>query len=392
MSKNFTRRELLALLGVSGSALGATFKRVNAQSIAGARVLDVAVIGAGAAGLTAGFLLDRAGANFQIFEAASIHGGRAKKNDSFADFPLDLGGEWVHTTNRVLNDLSQTNTADGRALEWRPVTCDLVTNGQKERQNRYALEWRGEHRFSSTTWYDFFNDYMANGIRDRIRLNTQVQGIDYSGEVVEISFAGGKSIRARHVIVTVPLNVLKDGDIAFSPDLPRSKKRALAGAIMPDGFKLFMRFRDRFYPDMVLFDHGYKTPEAEIMYYNVSLDKPTSQNILGLFAHGVVATPFVTMNDDDLVKEALRLLDDIYDGAASRGFQGYTLQNWSKSPFHRGTYSFYKRSRPSKVGASIDGKVFFAGEAYNQRWDGEWGYMHVASRSAYDAVEELSKA
>ncbi|MEM6589277.1 MAG: NAD(P)/FAD-dependent oxidoreductase [Pseudomonadota bacterium] len=391
MPTQLSRRRLLALLGVSGAALTTTLNQVKAQSSSDGQVLDVAVIGAGAAGLTAGFLLNKAGARFEVFEAASIVGGRAKKHVGWADFPLDLGGEWIHTTNKVLNTLSQTNTAAGRALEWRPVTCDLVSGGQVSRENRYALDWRGEHRFTSTTWFDFFNDYMANGIRDRIRLNAQVASIDYSGGMVTIGFRRGRTVRARHVIVTVPLYVLKDGDIRFTPALPRAKMRAMNGAIMPDGFKLFMRFKEKFYPDMVLFDHGYATPEAEIMYYNVALDKPTRQNILGLFAHGVVATPFVGLSDDALVREAIKRLDAIYNGAASRNYQSHVLQNWSKSPFHRGTYSFYKRSRPSKVGAPIDDKVFFAGEAYNQRWDGEWGYMHVASRSAYDAVEAISK-
>lgn len=370
--------------------LTATVTRLSAQGNAAPGVLDVAVIGAGAAGLTAGFLLDRAGLDFQVFEAAAIHGGRAKKDNSLADFPLDMGGEWIHTTNLVLNSLSQDGQASRRATEWRPVTCDVSDGKRLYRDNSYALEWRGEHRFITTTWFDFFNDYMAKGIRDRIQLNAPVSGIDYSADPVLIHLAGGETVQARHVIVTIPLNVLKDGDIRFTPDLPRSKKRALKGAVMPDGLKLFMRFEDRFYPDMVLFEHEYETPEAELMFYNAALDKPTRQNILGLFAHGALATPFVKLSERQLVRKALRQLDELYGGAASPSYRGHVLQNWSKSPFHRGTYSYFSRSQPSTLGASIDGRVHFAGEAYNRHWDGEWGYMHVAARSAYDAVDEIS--
>ncbi len=379
-------------MGVSAAALTATVNRVAAQNGGADDVLDVAVIGAGAAGLTAGFLLDRAGVRFRILEAADIHGGRARKDTSLADFPLEMGGEWIHTTNQVLNTLSQSDDAAQRAAEWRPVTCDVLSGGRLYRENRYALEWRGEHRFISTTWFDFFNDFMARDIRGRIDLNTQVTRVDYSDDPLRIGLANGETIRARHVIVTVPLNVLKDGDIHFEPELPRSKQRAFSGVVMPDGFKLFMRFDERFYPDMVLFDHGYQTPEAEIMFYNVSLDKPTGQNILGLFAHGVVATPYATLKDNELVRAALDQLDQLYDGAASRAFEGHVLQNWSKSPFHRGTYSYFHGSRPATLGASIDGRVHFAGEAYNRRSDGEWGYMHVAARSAYDAVDEISRS
>lgn len=187
--------------------------------------------------------LDQAGLSFRILEVAGIHGGRVQKDTTLADFPLDLGGEWVHTTNRVLNRLSQTRDAAQRAVEWLPVTCHIWDGEKRYQQNQYALQCRGEHRFKSTTWLDFFNDYMAQPIQDRISLNTRVTMIDYSKDIIQIVTGQGEQVMSRHVIVTVPLNVLKDGDIPFLPDFPRKKQRALKGAIMPDGFKLFMRLK-----------------------------------------------------------------------------------------------------------------------------------------------------
>ena len=271
------------------------------------------------------------------------------------------------------------------------MTSDVVSGGRLYRLNQYAREWRGEQRFISSTWFDFFNDFMAQGILDRISVNTEVKAIDYAGDLVKLHLETGEIIEARHVIVTVPLNVLKDGDIEFRPDLPASKRRALDGVVMPDGFKLFIRFSERFYPDLVFFDHGFQTPEAEILFYNCALDKPTDQNILGLFAHGVVATPYVQLDEKELVRKAIALLDRYYDNAASKAYQAHLLMNWSKSPFHRGTYSYFFDASPATLGAPIDGRIHFAGEAYNQRSDGEWGYMHVAARSAYDAVAEIAR-
>ena len=391
MEENITRRQFLAFLGISASTLAMTVEQLKAQSSNNPDVLDVAIIGAGAAGLTAGFLLDEAGVNFRIFEAAGFYGGRARKHTGLADFPLDMGGEWVHTSKSILNRLSKTRHASGRTVEWRPVTSDVWDGENLYRQNRYAREWRGEQRFISTTWFDFFDDFMARPIRDRIMLNAQVRKVDYSGKITRLQLRNGTTVRARHVIVTVPLNVLKDGDIQFTPRLPASKRRALKGVVMPDGFKLFMRFSERFYPDLVFFDHGYHSDEAEILFYNTALDKPTKQNILGLFGHGVVTKPYVKLGERALVRKALGVLDQLYDGAASKAYQDHVLMNWSKSPFHRGTYSYFFRARPRVLGAPIDGKIHFAGEAYNQRADGEWGYMHVASRSAYDAVAEIAR-
>lgn len=390
MTMTHIRREILAMLGVGSISLAATLAGVRAARGATDGILDVAVAGAGAAGLTAGFLLDQAGSQFRIFEAAEIYGGRARKDTTLADFPIDLGGEWIHTTNRVLNTLSGTDNAADSAIEYRPITSDVWDGKRLHAANRYARAWRGEHRFLSSTWFDFFNDFMAKGIMDRIDLNTRVTEIDYATDLVRLTLGTGEVVEARHVIVTVPLNVLKDGDIRFIPDLPKDKRRALDGAVMPDGFKLFFRFSERFYPDLVLFDHGYDTPEAEIIFYNVALDKPSSQNVVGFFGHGAVATPYVTMSEEEHVRAALDLLDELYNGAASPAYQAHVLQNWTKSPFHRGTYSFFHSARPATLGAPINGRVHFAGEAYNRRSDGEWGYMHLAARSAYDAVAEIA--
>ncbi|MEM9726597.1 MAG: NAD(P)/FAD-dependent oxidoreductase [Pseudomonadota bacterium] len=387
---NQSRRSILKLLGLSAAGLCLTVEKLRAQSRGEVDVLDMAIVGAGAAGLTAGFLLHEAGANFQIFEADARHGGRVLRHDGLADFPLDLGGEWIHTNRRVLNRLSGRADAAALAREYRPLTSDVWDGARLRRRNFYARAWRGEYRFIDSTWFDFFDRMMARPIRDRISLHAAVAGIDTRQDPCVVTLADGREISARHVIFTAPLNVLKDGDITFTPALPQEKRQALTGATMPDGFKLFLKFSRRFYPDLVLFDDGYETPEAELLFYNAALDKPTEQHILGFFGHGVVATPYTQLSEPACVQAALTLLDRLYDGAASPAYGGHVLQNWSNSPFHRGTYSFFHGASPATLGAPVDGKLHFAGEAYNQRWDGAWGAVHVAARSAYDAVAEIA--
>ncbi|MFT5641525.1 MAG: hypothetical protein ACI9A7_001629, partial [Cyclobacteriaceae bacterium] len=82
----------------------------------------VLIIGAGVAGLYAGYLLKENGINFQILEASSNHGGRVGKLSTFADFPIDLGAQWLHGNNNILGDLikkSKTKTSlDDSALQY----------------------------------------------------------------------------------------------------------------------------------------------------------------------------------------------------------------------------------------------------------------------------------
>ena len=50
----------------------------------------VIIIGAGAAGLTAAYDLHRKHIPFHILEAHSTLGGRMRKLEGFADYPIDL--------------------------------------------------------------------------------------------------------------------------------------------------------------------------------------------------------------------------------------------------------------------------------------------------------------
>jgi heterodisulfide reductase subunit A-like polyferredoxin len=65
----------------------------------------VIIIGAGAAGLAAAKVLQLNGIDYEILEATERYGGRIKKDSLLADFPIDVGAEWIHSNPVVLNIL-----------------------------------------------------------------------------------------------------------------------------------------------------------------------------------------------------------------------------------------------------------------------------------------------
>jgi len=65
------------------------------------------IIGAGAAGLAAGRLLHDAGHNILILEARDRIGGRAWTDHTFADFPVELGAEFIHGEHAATHELVQ---------------------------------------------------------------------------------------------------------------------------------------------------------------------------------------------------------------------------------------------------------------------------------------------
>jgi monoamine oxidase len=47
----------------------------------------------------------RINVDYQIFEAIDRYGGRLKKNETLAGFPIDIGAEWIHNVPGILNKL-----------------------------------------------------------------------------------------------------------------------------------------------------------------------------------------------------------------------------------------------------------------------------------------------
>lgn len=65
----------------------------------------VIIVGAGAAGLAAAKVMEQNNIEYTILEATNRYGGRLKKDTSLADFPIDIGAEWLHSAPVALNKL-----------------------------------------------------------------------------------------------------------------------------------------------------------------------------------------------------------------------------------------------------------------------------------------------
>ena len=97
----------------------------------------VIIVGAGAAGLAAGYLLKRYGVDFEIIEASPVYGGRLKKASNFADFPIDIGAEWIHTDPKILADIINNPGSDVNIdiIVYNPQTIKSWTNGKLKSHN-----------------------------------------------------------------------------------------------------------------------------------------------------------------------------------------------------------------------------------------------------------------
>jgi monoamine oxidase len=368
--------------------------------------MTILIVGAGAAGLTAAYTLKWAGVtDFKILEASSAYLGRVKKNGTFAaDFPIDIGGEWIHTDPSSILDTIVDDTECVIDVETTPYKPVYFWWDGTEIYQETLRGMMNDYKFVNYTWYDFFNDWIAVDVLDKILFNCQVTNIDWgnsssaSSAPVNVTCSDGTTkFSADQVIITVPIKVLQDEDINFNPALPADFVEALNTPYMAPGLKVFFKFRTAFYPeafnigaDCTKEDLEYS--ESERFFYDVAYGQETSDNILGVVAVGEVAARYVDLSDEEIVQTFLADLDVVFNGAATANFMQSMVQNWNAEPFIRGAYSFYEEqwSAIDTLRKPLNGRLFFAGEAIPiEESNYAHGFVHGAALSGRHAAYEV---
>ena len=332
----------------------------------------VIIIGAGASGLAAAKILERNNVDYQIIEATDRYGGRLKKNETLADFPIDIGAEWIHNLPPVLNRL-KGKEGDEVDEELIPYHLDEAYswNGKKYKEVSKAernrmFKFMPEYKFKNSTWYDFVDENFAKEVKHKIIFNAPVTEINYSSDKVQVKTQDGTMYIADKVLVTVSIGVLKSNYIKFEPALNEEKQEAIESIGFLPGFKLVMKFSEKFYPDVI----NCEVETGEKAYYDIAFKKEAQSHILGLLVTGDSAEEYYQLNSNaEIVAAALQELDEIFDGKASEVYTGeYILENWGQHEFTLGTWTLAFESKESIINTlniPLDKKVYFAGEIYD---------------------------
>ena len=360
---------------------------------------DVIIIGAGASGLAAAKKLEEKGISYQILEATDKVGGRIQKNENFADFPIDLGAEWIDEDKSILNYLidQPANEPNVETILYQPMNVQQVIGNSvsqipNEEMAAYYADYISEYKFKNTTWYDYIHENFAQNIEQNIIYNSKVETIDYSEDLVTLTTDNGTQYQANKVILTVSIGVLRSNGITFVPPLPEEKIIAIQDVEFLPGFKLFMKFSDQFYPDVIAIGElgGEKT------YYDVVYGKDSEDHVLGLIAIGNSTEEYYALdNSDAIVDSIIQELDGYYNGLASENYLGtYIYEDWSQQTYAQGTWTSDFEASSEDLNASLDDKVYFAGETYNVHgiWpiDGFYiirGSVHILS--GYEVVDRI---
>lgn len=374
--------------------------------------VDVIVIGAGFAGLTAARELGNAGHNVLTLEARDRVGGRTW-TDHRLGHDLEIGGNWVHWVQphawaemtRYGREIIRSPKAEearwlGASGELRVSTLehfmDLISPGQQqiiddvreamprgteptvgaiqnldhltiqERIDSLGLDeeaksanesvwvghvnapltdtgistayrwvaatgghWELMHEASATYrvvgGMSEWTRLIAESVPGEIRLNSRVTAVSHDESGATVTLSDGSEVRARAVIVTLPVNAITSID--FSPALPEVWQRQNAERVASRGTKVWIKVRGsmpRFF--------GYATPQHPISVLK-------SEFIADDFSILVGFGPDHTALDPSDVAQVQAAVDVIRPGL---DVVEATLHDWSADPLSQNTWMTHK--------------------------------------------------
>lgn len=233
--------------------------------------------------------------------------------------------------------------------------------------------------------YDEIPRRIAEGLD--VRLAHTVERVERSRDGVRVSTDRG-DFTARHVVVTVPLGVLKAHAITFAPPLPD----AVAGPIERLGMgvfnKIFLQFPERFWEEGSYVLRALGEPgEHWHSWYDVSAisGRPT----LLTFAAGPFGRRMQDLPDEDVVASVLDALRALHGDAVGTPTASW-ITRWGQDAFSRGSYSYLavgsSHHDHDALSGPVDDVLHLAGEA---TWGDEPATVGAAYYSGHRAAERI---
>ena len=400
--------------------------------------VDIAIIGAGAAGLGAAHALHNSGLSVVVLEARDRVGGRAWTIQPAPGITFDVGCGWLHSAdkNSFVEIAKQLNfEIDKAPPPWRGQSFDktfpraeredfiaaldafyeraeaAAEDGGDDTASRYlepGNRWNPMIHAVSTyingTELDRvsiqdMDAYEDTGINWRVRrgygalvaaygapcalaLNTEVTLIDHSGARLAIETSRGK-LAADKAIVTVPTNLIADEAIRFHPALP-GKVEAARGLPLGVDDKVMLALADA---DRLPKDGSLRAATMRTAMATFHL-RPFGQPCIEGFFGGNFARELEAAGEGAFAAEAIDQIVALLGSNYRRELRPLAESRWGRDPFARGAYS---HALPGHAGdrailaAPVEGRLFFAGEATSPHF---YSTAHGARDSGERAARE----
>ena len=434
----FNRRSFLA--ASAAAAVSPAFGAVRASS-----EVDIAIIGAGAAGIAAARKVAAAKRRFALIEAADHIGGRCVTDTQLFDVPFDRGAHWIHMpdinplamlapqagieiyaappgqkvrigrryaregeledflaalvrTQRAIGDAARRGDGScAQALpkdlgEWRS-TVEFVLGPfgcAKDLADVSSLDFaRSAERDMDAFCRAGYGTLLAKlGDALPVQLGNPVTRIDWGGRgTIEVQLAKGRVV-ARAVIVTVSTGILTADKIKFSPDLPRRYLDAASKLALGSYDHIVIELPGNplgLQRDDLMFEKS-ETNRTAAVLANISGTTLCMVDVAGKFGRSLAERGEAAM-----VAFALDWLGGLYGNDLRKAVKRTYATRWNDDPWTLGAFSAAApgaQSARKTLMESVNNRIWFAGEAAHETL---WGTVGGAWESGERAAAEVLK-
>jgi monoamine oxidase len=401
--------------------------------------IDVAIVGAGAAGLGAAHGLKNSGLSVIVLEGRDRVGGRGHTLTPAPGITFDAGCGWLHSADQnsfvkiagqlgfeidktrppwreqsfdtgfplqerldfiaaldAFYDRAEEAAKDGRDsaaanyLEpdnrWNPMIHAISTYVNGAELDRISILDMDAYEDTGINWRvrrGYGALMAAYGAPCPLAFHCNVTLIDHSTKRVRIETSRG-TLTAASVIVTVPTNVIADEAIRFHPTLP-AKLDAARGLPLGLDNKVMLALDE---PDALPKDGNLRGATMRTAMGSFHL-RPFGQPCIEGFFGGSFAHALENAGEGALAAEAIDEITALLGNDYRKKLKPLAESRWAHDPFARGAYSHALPGHANKravLAAPVDGRLFFAGEATSPNF---FSTAHGARDSGERAAREV---
>lgn len=275
------------------------------------------------------------------------------------------------------------NATDADALSVRGLAEEASLSGS-------GVPWRN---YRVREGFDVIVSRAASELGDRVRLGTRVSRIEWSPDRVRVAAIGPHGpdvLDGRAAVVTVPLGVLKAGDIAFDPSLPDEKRRAIEAIGFGRAMKVLLVFDPRL-RRTAMGRSVFLADEQLGFFFLPYYDERDGPVVLDGFIAGERTEAFAGKPESEILDAVLEALGR---AAPDVDLKSMLLSarsvDWGADPLAKGAYSFPAvgggLAARRRLATPLDRTLFFAGEATDAN---EYATVHGALNSGERAAKEV---
>lgn len=391
--RKFLKRSAVALAGVS---LART--RAFGAITIGVAPKKILIIGAGVAGLCAGYELSAQGHDVTILEARLRPGGRVHTlREPFSDgLYAEAGAARIPDTHDLtlkyvkLFDLPLEPMYPSQlsALRWDGKSSQPITTAEFTKAlGRFFGDELGDNpaRWSKIKGgSDLLPHAFARRLVEKIQYGAAVVRLEQDANAARAVYTRNgvtQTLSADRILCALPFSVLRN--IQLPSTFSERKIKVIKSLKYDSVSRVYLQTKNRFWGEQGL--NGFALTNDGVEIWQPSWSQPGSRGILMTYARPGQAERIAKMKESERIGSTLTQLDPLFPGLKENFERGAT-KCWIEDEWSRGAWAFVGLN--FGIASAPEGRIHFAGEHLSP-W---FSWIQGALDSSLRTVKQISEA